>query len=282
MPATASLAATRPLTLPPLLGPGDPPPVEVLNRQGRSKALLLCDHASNRVPSGLDLGVPQAELERHIGYDIGGRWMTERLMERLDAAAVFSAYSRLVVDLNRGYGDPTSIPEVSDGTVVPGNRGIGEEEVARRMDALYHPYHAAVAGELARMSAEGYAPAVISMHSFTPCMKGFRRPWHVGVLWDYDPRMPVPLIASLLRRGDVCVGDNQPYSGRGLTGHTIDVHCAAAGLPNVLIEVRQDLIATEADAHRWADILYEPLVEILFDPDLYVARRYEAPGLPVP
>ena len=261
----------------PLLGPGDPPPVTVLRPGATRPVLVLCDHASNAVPSGIDLGVPAGEMRRHVAFDIGGRRMAERLSERLGATAVFSSYSRLVMDLNRPPGDPTSTPAVSDGTVVPANRDVPPDEVARRADALYRPYHDRVAAEIRRLSAGGAVPAIVSVHSFTPVMHGFRRPWQVGLLWDWDPRMAVPMIARLLRRGDLCVGDNQPYSGRGMVGHTIDVHCTAAGLPNALVEVRQDLVATDADADRWADLLSAALVPVLDDPALRRIERFGPP-----
>lgn len=269
----------------PVLGPGDPPPVTVRRREGTSRALVLCDHAENRVPSGVDLGVSEREMRRHIAWDPGARHAAERLMERLDACGVFSGYSRLVIDINRPIGDPTSIPEVSDGTLVPGNRGIGPDEVERRAAALWRPYHAAVAAELERLEARdgagdpGCAAAIVSVHTFTPTMHGFRRPWQVGILWDDDERMPLPMLAHLLRRGDVCVGDNQPYTGRGMTGHTADVHGTVPGRPHLLVELRQDLVGgSEADAHRWADLLAEPLARILADPGLYRRRR----GRPAP
>jgi len=261
----------------PLLGPADPPPVTVLRADATRPVLILCDHTSNAVPVGLDLGIAQADLQRHIAYDIGARRMTERLSERLGATAVFSGFSRLVMDLNRPVGDPTSMPEVSDGTIVPANHDIGPDEIALRTAALHRPYHERIAAEIRRLSGVGRVPVILSVHSFTPVMHGLRRPWQVGLLWDWDPRIVVPTMARLLRRGDLCVGDNQPYTGRGMTGHTIDVHCTAAGLANALIEVRQDLIATDADADRWADVVFDAMAPVLDDPGLYQARTFGPP-----
>lgn len=155
--------------MPPLLGPGDPPPVTVLNREGRAPVLLLCDHASNAMPASLGtLGLDDAALSRHIAYDIGAADVTRALVERWDAAAVLSGYSRLIIDLNRDLDDPTSIPVISDGVVVPGNRALDPAEAAQRVDGLFWPYHSTAAAEIDRLRGRGQVPAVVSIHSFTP------------------------------------------------------------------------------------------------------------------
>lgn len=260
---------------PPLLGPGDPPPVTVLNREGRAPVLVLCDHAANAVPERLGrLGLDEAAFGRHIAYDVGAAGVTRLLSRRFDAPAVLSGYSRLVVDINRAVDDPTWLPEISDGVVVPGNRGLGAAEVAARRRAIYDPYHAAVAAEVDRMLGEGRVPAIVSIHSFTPVMRGFERPWHLGVLWDRDPRLSVPLIEALRRDPRLVVGDNEPYTGRDTLGSTMDVHATRRGLPHVLIELRQDLVATPAGEAEWAGILAGALSALLDDPALYRVERY--------
>ena len=253
-----------------LLGPDDPPPVELVNAAGKAPALLLCDHASRAVPRCLgQLGLDDALLMRHIGWDIGAAEVTRHLSRRFDAPAVMTAYSRLVIDCNRVPGEKQSIPEVSDGVRVPGNRGISPAEAERRRRALFDPYHAAVDAAIERFHETGRAPAILSIHSCTPVMNGQERPWHIGVLHDRDTRIAGPLMKALAARGDLCVGDNKPYSGRGQAGKTIHAHAHDLGLPHVMVEIRQDMIDTHKGAARWAAILGDALAPILADPALY-------------
>jgi predicted N-formylglutamate amidohydrolase len=255
-----------PMTDPPLplIGSSEPPAVEICRRDGRTAAVLTCDHASNAVPAApADLGLGANPLARHIAWDIGAAAVTRRLATLLDAPAVLAGYSRLVIDCNRDPDDPTSIPETSDGVAVPGNRGVSAAGRAARRAALFDPYHAAVAAALAAKGATGAPPALLSIHSFTPVMAGVARPWHVGILWDDDPRIPVPLLAALRADASLVVGDNQPYSARQPAGYTVRHHAEARGLPHVAIELRQDLIESVAGAARWAQLLAGALPPIL-------------------
>ena len=255
---------------PPLLGPDDPPPVTVLNPESDSPVLLICDHAHRTVPKALDdLGLGEDQLCRHIAYDIGAAELTRRMAARFGATAVLSGYSRLVIDPNRALNDPTAIPVVSDDVVIPGNRALDAAEERRRVDAIFRPYHEAIAAEIARRMEGGRVPAIVSVHSFTPVMRGVARPWHVGILWDRDPRIPIPMIERLRADGRWCVGDNEPYTGRTTLGGTVETHATPAGLPNVLIEVRQDLIAIPEGVAQWAQVLGDALDPILADPGLY-------------
>ncbi|MBS0601775.1 MAG: N-formylglutamate amidohydrolase [Proteobacteria bacterium] len=252
-----------------LLSSDDPLPVSVLNPGAHSPLLLLCDHASHAVPAALaGLGLPAAELTRHIGWDPGAALVSAHLAGRFDAAAVLSGFSRLVIDCNRAPGDPTSIPEISDGTVVPGNRGLDEAAVLARLDACFWPYHQVITARIAQMRSDGRVPVVVAVHSFTPCLNcaGGARPWQIGVLWNHDPRLAVPLIETLRAQG-VCVGDNEPYSGRD-SSYTVETHAAAAGLPHVLIELRQDLLGDPAGCAHWADVLGDALAPLLARPEL--------------
>ncbi|MFT3972581.1 MAG: N-formylglutamate amidohydrolase [Amaricoccus sp.] len=229
-----------------------------------NRVLLLCDHASNAVPGLVagGLGLPAAEMGRHIAYDIGARGVTLGLARRLRAEALLTRFSRLVIDPNRGEDDPTLVMRLYDGTVVPGNRAAGPEEVERRLAALHRPYHQAVEAALDRIIAAGRMPAIVSMHSFTPQLKGRPpRPWQVAVLWHRDARLARPLMARLRAEG-LCVGDNEPYSGE-LEGDTLSRHGTARGLPHVLIEVRQDLIATPEGEDTWATRLAPVLRDVM-------------------
>ena len=254
------------------LAPDDPPPCELCRGEGRAPLLITCDHASRRVPRALGtLGLTGEELSRHIGWDIGAATVSRGLAGRLDAPAILAGYSRLVVDCNRDPGDATSIPETSDGVAIPGNRGLSPEERSARHAEIFAPYHAAIADWIEARLARGVVPAVLSIHSFTPTMAGRARPWHVGILWDADPRIPMPLLRSLRGDADLVVGDNQPYSAREPAGYTVRHHAVARGLPHVAIELRQDLIADEAGAARWADRLAAALAPILARREIYQA-----------
>lgn len=259
-----------------LLGPDDPPPVTVIDTAGAPVAVLLCDHASNAVPALLaDLGLDGEMLQRHIAWDIGAATVTRRLAAMLSMPAVLSGYSRLVVDCNRALDDPTAIRQISDGVVVPGNRGLDAAARVRRAESCYWPYHRKVAETIGRLAARGVVPAIISVHSCTPAMKGVRRPWHIGVLSNRDRRMADLLIAELSRDRDLCVGDNQPYSGLDPHGYTIETHALPAKRPNVLLEIRQDLIATSDGAHEWAERVGRALAAVLGHPDMLAACRGE-------
>ena len=247
-----------------LLTAGDPPPFEIVNPSGRGRMVLTCDHASHSVPAALDgLGLDPADLRRHIGWDAGAAELTRRLSRRFDAPAVLSGYSRLVIDCNREPGHPESILGESDGTPVPGNKDLTPDEAERRARALFHPYHGAIAEVLGRFTTRGETPAYVALHTFTPNMNGMARPWHFGVLWDRDARIARPLIEALRRRPGLTVGDNEPYSGRDHGAFSNGHHAAPAGLPNAMIEIREDLLADGAGIARCEGILAEVLEEVL-------------------
>jgi predicted N-formylglutamate amidohydrolase len=268
-----SLAQSAPL--PHLLGADDPPAAEICNAVGAAPLVITCDHASVRVPRALaGLGLPPGAIERHIGWDIGAAAVTRLLAPMLGAPAILSGYSRLVVDCNRDPEDASSIPEASDGVAIPGNRAVAVELRAARLASCFAPYHAAIAAQIAWQAAAGRVPALLSIHSFTPLMNGVARPWHVGVLWDKDPRIAVPLLAALRADPALSVGDNEPYSAREPAGYTVRHHAARAGLPHVALELRQDLVATADGAVIWAARLAAVLQPILARDDLYRLQRY--------
>lgn len=255
-----------------MLSPADPPPVEIVHARGEIAALLCCDHAGREIPRALDrLGLDDHALAQHISWDLGAAALTRALAARIGAAAVLATYSRLVIDCNRPPGDPTSIAPASDGIDIPGNRDLPDAARAARIEAIFRPYHAAIAAALDRLHASRHRPgaaldakpALICIHSFTPVMNGFERPWHCGVLWDRDERLALPLMSALRAGGDLVVADNEPYSGRGPAGYTMAAHGAARGWPHVMIEVRQDLLATDTGIAWWADVLAEALQPLL-------------------
>lgn len=241
-------------------------PFERVNPDGAARILLLCDHAANTVPGcvgGGCLGLPEAEMRRHIAYDVGARGVTLELARLLDARALMTRFSRLVIDPNRGEDDPTLIMQIYDGTVVPKNLRLDAAERDRRLEVWHRPYHAAIDAAIDRMQAAGAPPALISIHSYTRQLQGRPvRPWHVGVLWRRDGRLALPLIARLRAERDLCVGDNQPYDGQ-LEGDTLSRHGTRRGLRHVLIELRHDLIETAADQRLWAARLAPILSDVV-------------------
>jgi predicted N-formylglutamate amidohydrolase len=261
-----------------LIAEADPPPVELCCERGTAPVLLTCDHASRVVPKALaNLGLEDAVIAQHIGWDIGAAVVTRHLAPLLDAPAVLGGYSRLVIDCNRALQDPSLIPPVSDGIVVPGNSDLSAASRSARRDAIYDPFHTAIAARIAAHLERGVAPAIISIHSFTPEMGGRKRPWHVGVLWDGDGRIAQPLLGALRAEPDLVVGDNEPYTARDPVGYTQYHHALARGLPHVAIELRQDLVAEERGAVEWAARLARLLTPILGRRELYVAIAPPAP-----
>lgn len=256
-----------------LLGPDEAPVVEIVNTAGRTPLQLVCDHASRRVPAALGkLGLADGEFERHIAYDIGAAEVTRRLAAVLDAPAALAGYSRLVIDVNRPPGHPESIPEISDGTEIPGNRSLSETARRGRETALFEPYHDAIHESIAAIWRRAAAPALFSVHSFSPHYGKAARPWDVGVLWNRDPRLAQPLMEKLAQRG-LKVGDNLPYSGREIA-YTINLHGAAPGLANCVVEINQDQIADPPGVERWAGILAEVLAEILTLDGVHRVQQY--------
>ena len=264
-----------------LLAAGDPPPFERCHGAGKAALLLTCDHASHRIPASLGkLGLTDVVIEQHIGWDIGAAAVARRLAPLLDAPAVLAGYSRLVIDCNRPWDDVSSIPGESDGIAIPGNIGLDAAAIAARRSELHAPYHAAIDAEIARIERGGASAAVISIHSFTPRMKGFARPWHVGVLWDEDGRIALPLLTALRQALDpALVGDNQPYSAREPVGYTQRHHAFEPGRPHVAIELRQDLVVAEEGAQEWAERLARVLQPILATPGLHVAIARPKPHI---
>jgi predicted N-formylglutamate amidohydrolase len=228
--------------------------------------VLLCDHAGNAFPPGYGtLGLPPGQIERHIAYDIGAAGVVRAMAWRLGAAAVLSRYSRLLIDVNRGPDDPTLIMRLSDGAVVPGNHPIDAAEWNKRIRLYHEPYHRAVGRVIQDVRRQGLTPVIVSVHSFTEAWKGAPRPWHVGILWARDGRLPQRLMAALSADPKLVVGDNEPYSGQ-LEGDTMDRHATANGIAHALVEIRQDLIAMPAGQQAWADRFSGILETMLADP----------------
>ena len=239
-----------------LLEPDEPNPVTLENESGESVFFLTCEHAGRAFPRRLGrLGLPEAETLRHIAWDIGIGAVGRELSLLLNAAVILQTYSRLVIDCNRDPKVPSSIPEISEATEIPGNRSLDEAERAARVDAIFRPYHNAIAAALDRRAAADRASVLVALHSFTPVFKGVSRPWHVAVLFNRDPRLAHALAELLRADGSLMVGENEPYRVSDLTDYTVPVHGERRGLPHVEIEIRQDLITDPSGQREWAERL---------------------------
>jgi predicted N-formylglutamate amidohydrolase len=229
--------------------------------------LIVCDHATNLLPPEYGtLGLDDIQLDRHIAYDIGALAVARELGRKLMATAISSRFSRLLIDPNRGEDDPTLIMQLSDGAIVPGNAALSGSERIKRIGAFYSSYHGAISAEIDAMIARRLVPCLVSIHSFTQAWRGVRRRWHAAVLWDNDPRLAVPLLRELRTRTRSEIGDNEPYSGQ-LRNDTIYRHATLRGLPNALIEIRQDLIRESKSQQEWAELIAQCLAVIFANPD---------------
>ena len=241
-----------------LLGQDDPACVIVQNAGSLAPVLLVCDHAGRAVPRALgDLGLPAAEFDRHIAYDIGAAGLALALAEPLGAALIQQAYSRLVIDCNREPGRADAIPTLADGVRVGGNVGLSEDDRARRVAAIHRPYHAAIRAELDVRERAGVRGALVLIHSFTPQMGGVARPWQVGVLHQGNA-LSLAMLYLLRSEPGLVVGDNEPYA-MDEVDFTAPLHAQARGLQYLELETRQDLIGDEAGQRRFAD-LYARLI----------------------
>jgi predicted N-formylglutamate amidohydrolase len=241
----------------------DVAPVLEQNATGRSPFLLTCDHYGCAIPRLLgDLGLPASELVRHIAWDVGIAGVADGLSKALDAQLIAQRYSRLVIDCNRPPQSPNSIPRISEKTLIPGNEGLTRAAAETRRAHVFDPYHRRISETIDRRLREGIPTVLVSLHSFTPVYAGIARPWHVGTLYHRDTSLPPLLLKRLRARGDLVVGDNEPYAVSDETDYTIPVHGEARGLMNTGIEIRQDLIAEAAGQRQWAERLWSILAEI--------------------
>ena len=246
-----------------LLGTGDVPPVSEYNAAGRSPFFLTCDHYGRLIPRALgDLGLPESERVRHIAWDIGIAGVAEQLSKQLDAHLIVQRYSRLVIDCNRPPDVASSIPRISEATIIPGNEGISNEAAAMRRAEIFDPYHRRIDAIIDARRHAGMPTVLVSLHSFTPVYAGIARPWHIGTLYQRDTHLPPLLLKCLRAEGDLVVGDNEPYAVSDDTDYTIPVHGEARGLINTGIEIRQDLISDAAGEKAWADRLARIFTEI--------------------
>jgi predicted N-formylglutamate amidohydrolase len=240
----------------PLLTAADGDPVSEINTSGSSRVLLICEHASRRLPAKLgSLGLAPDTLERHIAWDPGALAVAKLMSGELDAALIYQNFSRLAYDCNRPPEAPDAMPAKSEIYEVPGNAGLSAAERAARTEAIYLPFRAAIARRLAERKAEARATALVTIHSFTPVYHGMPRAVEIGILHDRDSRLADEMLKLAAAAGRFVVRRNEPYGPADGVTHTLREHGLANGLMNVMIEVRNDLIRDEAGQEVMAGFL---------------------------
>lgn len=250
-------------------------PVEVTDGDFSLGMLIIADHAMRHMPSEYGrLGLPDSEFDRHIAYDIGVEGVVRHLARLISAPAVMARYSRLLIDPNRGEDDPTLVRQIYDGAVIPGNYPLYADEMHRRIETYFRPFRMAVEETATAIEEKtGSAAMILSIHSFTPRMGNRPRPWHIGLLWDLDDRLFKKLFDALKADPSLIVGDNEPYDG-ALKGDTLHEHATIKGRAHVLIEIRQDLIASEAGQKEWAERLAPLFLTINADPLMHERKHF--------
>lgn len=245
-----------------LLTRDDPDPVEIINPGGSSPFVLTCEHAGRAIPSRLgDLGIPAAEMERHIAYDIGAEGLSRCLSALIDAPLALQRYSRLVVDCNRPFEAEDCFPEISDGTVIPANRGLTPSERKQRFDEIHRPLHDAIAALLDDRQRRGTPAILISVHSFTPRLFDKDRPWHLGLLANRDRSFAEKFMASFAAANPgIVAAHNEPYYVDDISDYTIPVHGERRAIPHVLLEIRNDEISDAEGQAKWASLIAETLL----------------------
>lgn len=248
-------------------------PVDIINEHGKANIILISEHASNHIPDEYNnLGLSDEQLELHIAWDIGIGEVTKNLAKMLDAPAILAKFSRLLIDANRGLDQDGLIPAISDGHIVHGNQDLDDAAEQIRIDRFYHPFHDMTDALIKKKVATDQVPIIFNMHSFTPEMNDYVRPWHSGMLWNRDPRVADALKVRLEEHG-YTVGDNEPYSGQELN-HTMNTHGTKHGFPHVNIEIRQNEIDHEAGIEKWSKILAKELNDIRALPEMSIVKHY--------
>ena len=267
-----------------LLAHGEPAPYDIT--PGRNLAwLVVCDHASNRIPAALgNMGIGESDRSDHIAWDIGAAQVASRLADRLGAPLVTCNYSRLVIDCNRYPASPEATPSVSDGRLIVANQDIPAIQRERRMAEVFISYHRAVSLQLENAMDAGHRPVVLSIHSCTPQLGNIVRPWEIGIGWTRDTRVALPMVTALRAIPGLIVGDNQPYSLEIGHDFTVPEHALLRGLAHLQVEFRNDLVATIAGAYRFADQFFAAMNSIAetaswYKPEYYLTAQDRSAGI---
>ncbi|MDP9836884.1 putative N-formylglutamate amidohydrolase [Neorhizobium huautlense] len=251
-----------------VLTEADGDPVAVENSGGLSDVLLVCEHASNRLPEAYgDLGLSAGALSSHIAWDPGALAVSQLMAQSLDAVLIHQRFSRLIYDCNRPPESPAAMRDVSEVFRIPGNENLSEAEKARRTAALYLPFQKRIAEEIAARTETGRATVLVTVHSFTPVYYGRKREVEIGILHDADSRLADRMLATAADTKLYRIKRNEPYGAADGVTHTLEVHALPGGLLNVMIEIRNDLIEEEVDQRVVADFLTGLLRESLATAD---------------
>ena len=247
----------------------------LLRSDSARPVVLCCDHAGHTVPKELEnLGLSDAQIRQHIGWDIGAADVTAHIAESLDISAVLSMYSRLYIDCNRAPSSSGSIPEKSDNIIIPNNHNLSVGDKIGRAELSLWPYHQALSAALARRWQGCVAPVLVSIHSFTPALQGGDlRPWHFGLISGHDRRLADRVIDQFRHYTEICLGDNEPYSGFDIS-YTLNSHGLSSGIAHLGIEIRQDLINTPEGVAYYGAILADVLKRALDDVSLYQEQYF--------
>lgn len=239
-------------------------PAEVVHADRQSPIVLVCEHASNYIPKTLGgLGLADHDLTSHIAWDPGAEPVARMLSQLLGATLVLQRYSRLVYDCNRPPHASSAIPTVSELTAIPGNENLSDADRQTRIDEIYEPFHAAISEVLKCKQQLGVRPVVVTIHSFTPTYKGAERPFELGVLHDRYSRLADEILFAAAGAADYECRRNEPYGPRDGVLHTINLHCQSDGLLNVMLEIRNDIIADAGGQELWSQRLGELIKKAL-------------------
>jgi predicted N-formylglutamate amidohydrolase len=273
-PASKKPATKRPGRI---LSPGEQPPFRIENAQGKGIGLVVCDHASNRVPRVLkDLGLKKADLKKHVGWDIGAEDASLHIGRTLDMPVVLANYSRLVLDLNRAPHHEECIAEESDHIKIPANAGLSKAQREQRLKEIFWPYQNKIGKMLDVFMNRKQIPVLLAIHSLTPEMDGVKRPWHISILWNREEKIAKQIVREIRNsHPDLLVGENEPYTlfSDRFPGSTVWRHAEERNLPYVFVEFRQDLINTKEKAVYWANLFMQAMRPVLENPLTYQGRK---------
>ena len=239
-----------------ILSDEDGAPVETVNPDGRADVVLICEHAANRIPGALDaLGLDRETRISHVAWDPGAAQVARAMADRLDAPLFLQRFSRLVYDCNRPVFADSAVPAVSERYAIPGNDGLDAGARAARQAAIYLPFRDTIAAFVRGRIDAGRPPMIVTVHTFTPVFQGSRRTTELGVLHDADARLADAVLALLAADGGLKVRRNDPYGPEDGVTHTLKVQALGHGLPNVMFEIRNDLVADAAQQRAFAERL---------------------------
>lgn len=244
-------------------------PYEVYNEQGKNRVILLCDHASNKIPKRFkSLGLSKKEINRHIGWDIGAALVAKKIAKELNSTLIMSGYSRLIIDCNRPFGVSEAFIKKSENTIIPGNLNINRKDKINRAKLYCLPYREKINSILKKRIGNKITPIIISMHSFTDFYKGVSRPWHLGLLYRKDRRLTSLILKQLKKDKSIKVGINEPYKCNLKGDFSIPYFAELNGLPNILFEIRQDLIRNKKGVDIWSKRISKILKKTISHPEI--------------